>query len=204
MRNDSFIVGLTGPSGAGKSTVSKVFEECGYTVINADKVARELLTPNSPSVKLIAFYFGDDIVLEDGSVDRRKLAARAFGSKEKTELLNLVTHPQICLRVLALIRKSIDEGNGKILFDAPVLFETNFDIMCSRIISVTAPREVRIQRLMLRDKLPREDIERRINAQHDDEYYKYRSHIVIDGGRELDRVIEDVRAAIKSFEEEID
>lgn len=182
------IVGLTGPTGAGKSTVSRIFEKRGYAVINADSVARDIMAPDGVCIRQLALTFGEDIVKEDGTLDRQLLARRAFKDKESAKLLNDITHPRIFLRTLEMCRELIDGGKNKILFDAPVLFESNSDIMCDEVVAVLAPREVRIERLMKRDGISREDVERRISAQHSDEYYKKRAGFLIDGGRELPQV----------------
>lgn len=191
------IAGLTGPSGSGKSTVSKFFEKSGYTVINADKVAREIMDPDGTCLKQLSLAFGSDIINSDGTLNRRKLAEKAFADREKTQLLNDITHPQIFLRTLKLCRESIDCGKNKILFDAPVLFESNSDIMCDAVVSVIAPREVRIERLTVRDGITREEIERRLDSQQPDEFYISRSDYVIDGGEALSEVEEKTNMIIK-------
>ena len=95
-----------------------------------------------------------------------------------------------------MCRSFIDSGDKRIVFDAPVLFESNSDLMCDSVVCVTAPREVRAQRLMKRDNLTREEIERRISAQQPDEFYMQRSDFTIDGGAELEEVKESVRKVI--------
>lgn len=198
------IAGLTGPSGSGKSTVSKFFEKSGYTVINADKVAREIMDPDGTCLKQLSLAFGSDIINSDGTLNRRKLAEKAFADREKTQLLNDITHPQIFLRTLKLCRESIDCGKNKILFDAPVLFESNSDIMCDAVVSVIAPREVRIERLTMRDGITREEIERRLDSQQPDEFYISRSDYVIDGGEALSEVEEKTNMIIKRLRISID
>lgn len=203
---DHIIVGLTGPTGAGKSTVSKVFEERGYAVINADELAREIMLPGSVCLMQIAAVFGDGCVNPDGSANRARIAKTAFSSKENTRLLNDITHPHIFLRVLKRCREYIDSGQEYILFDAPVLFESNSDIMCDVVVCVTAPKDVRVKRLMIRDGKTEEEILRRMSAQHDDEYYVGRSDIVINGGENFDIVRERAITAadmIKCIDREI-
>ena len=182
------IVGLTGPTGAGKSTVSRFFEEAGFAVINADALAREIMEPGSACLMQLKAAFGSDIINENGEPDRRLIAERAFSSRENTQLLNDITHPAIFLRALKLCREYIDSGRTKILFDAPVLFESNSDIMCDAAVTVTAPKEVRIERLTKRDGRTRAEIERRISAQHDDNFYIARSDYAIDGSAPLQSV----------------
>ena len=186
------IIGLTGPTGSGKSTVSEIFREQGFEIINADELAREAVSKGGVCLKQLSLVFGSDIIDINGSLDRRLLARRAFSSKDNTAMLNEITHPHIFLLSLKRCREYIDSGRNKIVFDAPVLFESNSDLMCDSVISVIAPKAVRIERLKQRDGIDEKSIEERINAQHDDSYYIGRSDFVIDGSQPLDRV----RAAV--------
>lgn len=101
-----YVAGLTGQTGSGKSTVADIFRVHGVCVIDCDKLAREIVEPGSPVLIDLARLFGDDLILPDGSLDRHKLARRAFASEEKTILLNSVTHPAIT----ALARKRVAEA----------------------------------------------------------------------------------------------
>lgn len=101
-----YVAGLTGQTGSGKSTVADIFRAQGVCVIDCDKLAREIVEPGSPVLIDLARLFGDDLIFPDGSLDRRKLARRAFASEEKTNLLNSVTHPAIT----ALARKRVAEA----------------------------------------------------------------------------------------------
>ena len=187
MRN-YLIAGLTGPTGSGKSTVSWEFEKAGFAVINADLVAREIMQPDSVCLKQLALVFGDDIILPDGSADRRLIALRAFSSPENTAILNDITHPQIFLRTLKRCREFINSGKSRILFDAPVLFESNFDLMCDVVISVIAAQEVRLKRLIERDGITEQEVRRRMSAQKSNDFYTLRSDHVINGGQTLECV----------------
>lgn len=187
MRN-YIIVGLTGPTGSGKSTVSKFFEEKGFAVINADEIARKALMPDSSCIFQLKGIFGSDIINPDGTINRQALASKAFSSKENTQKLNDITHPWIFLQVLKICRENIDKGRNRILFDAPVLFESNSDIMCDKVVSVIAPKNIRIERLKKRDGLSAEQLEKRISAQQNDDYYITKSDFVIDGSKELEQV----------------
>lgn len=193
---DFIIVGLTGPTGAGKSTVAAFFKENGFIIIDADSVARQALRSESSCLMQLCSVFGDDILNSDGTVNRQALAARAFSSKEKTQLLNDITHPWIFLQVLKICRENIDNGRRCILFDAPVLFESNSDIMCDAVVSVTAPREIRLQRLIKRDGLTEKQLKSRMSAQHDDGFYSSKSDFVIDGSLTLGEIEREVKTII--------
>ena len=197
-----FIVGLTGPTGAGKSTVSKIFERACYKVINADEIARTIMEPGGVCASQLTLAFGKSILNADGTINRKRLAEKAFASQGATKMLNDITHPQIFLKTLERCREAIDSGSPLILFDAPVLFESNSDIMCDAVVSVIAPKETRIERLMQRDSLPRQAIEQRISAQHPDEFYTQRSDYVINGGASLEDTERQTREIIEKLEKE--
>lgn len=164
-------------------------------VIDADSIARQALMPNSSCLKQVCGVFGEDILNPDGTLNRQELAARAFSSKTNTQLLNDITHPWIFLQVLKICRENIDMGKNKIVFDAPVLFESNSDIMCDCVVSVVSPIDIRMERLKKRDGLSEEQLKKRMSAQHNDEYYISKSNYVIDGSLDL----EDIRARVNEI-----
>lgn len=180
-------IGLTGQTGAGKSTVSEFAKKMGYKVIDADKVAREVMKSGSECVKRLAEVFGSDIIKDDGSLNRKLLAQRAFSSKENTTILNSITHPAIIARV----REYIDiyaKENDVILFDAPQLFESGGDRICDSIIAVTAPVDVRLQRILFRDGISEKEALMRINAQFGEDFFRANCDHIIDGSRSLEDV----------------
>ena len=193
---DFVIVGLTGATGSGKSTVSGFFKENGFVIIDADKIARKALLPESSCLKQVCGAFGNDILKPDGTLDRQRLAKKAFSSKENAQLLNDITHPWIFLQVMKMCRENIDSGNKKIVFDAPLLFESRSEIMCDCVVSVTAPKEVRMQRLLKRDGLTREQLEKRMSVQQSDEFYIAKSDFVIDGSKSLEEIKSEVEFLI--------
>lgn len=172
------LVGVTGPSGAGKSCVVEEFARLGFCVIDADAVAREVVMPGEPVLERLAAEFGDDIIAPDGTLERRLLAARAFASEEKTIRLNGIMHSSIVERMIRRADICAAEGKNS-LFDAPLLIEAGLDVMCDVCVAVIAPEETRIERLMKRDRLPREELLRRLRRQHDDGYYTSRCGYVI-------------------------
>ena len=124
------LAGLTGQSGAGKSTVSRVFSELGAKVIDADAIVRELYVPKSPCVTAVAAAFGSDCLLENGEINRKVLAERAFSSRENTALLGRIVHPFVTARFFELLRGS----TGLVVYDAPQLFESGADVICDCVI----------------------------------------------------------------------
>lgn len=172
------LIALTGTTGAGKSEVRAVFEEYGFKVIDADLLAREIM--KSPVVQeSVKTFFGADL-FSGNELNRRLLAFRAFETKKKTALLNSITHPQITPLFLSELERLTKSGADKIVFDAPQLFESKLNLICDCVVSVVARREIRLERVMNRDGLSREEAENRINAQFSDEFFTENSDYVIE------------------------
>ncbi len=177
---DTFVIGLTGQTGAGKSTVSEVLKAYGCAVIDCDKVTRDPSLYSGDCLEELKKAFGRDIEKEDGTLDRRLLANRAFASPEATETLNRITHPVIFSRLRAEIELCRKSGAENIILDAPTLFEAGADVLCRRVVSVLADADVRRARIMKRDGLTVEEAQRRMGAQQSDEFYAGRSDFVLD------------------------
>ena len=179
------IIGLTGQSGAGKSTVAGFLEQNGFKVINADLLVRKIYESGSPCLKAIAAVFGEDIINENGTPDRKLLAKRAFSSKENTALLSSIVHPFVTAELFAEIKKSAENGATTIVYDAPQLFESNADVICDEIISVTAEKSVRLERICKRDNISKENALMRMNAQLDEEFFRENSDYIIENNSDI-------------------
>lgn len=172
------IFGLTGKSGSGKSTAAKMLAEKGFFIIDGDVLAREAVQ-NPDVIKTLCEFFGDGILCPDGGLDRKKLAEKAFSSIENTEKLNLATHGEIDRLIRREIARAQKEGFDKCVIDAAALLESPSRSLCEKIIAVTAPKEIRLQRILLRDKISAEAALQRINAQKSDEYYLENADVVL-------------------------
>lgn len=180
------IIGLTGQSGSGKSTVSEYFKKRNITVINADKLVREIYNANSPCVKTIAATFGDDVLDKNGEIIRPILAQKAFSSREATIKLNTVVHPFVTYEFLNQVNRALKNGEKYVLYDAPQLFESNADLICDVIISVIADKEVRLKRICARDNIDYNSAELRINAQFGEEFFRQNSDFIIDNNSDIE------------------
>lgn len=190
------IIGLTGQTGAGKSTVCEFFSKKGFSVIDCDKVAREVTQKGNPVLLKLAECFGDDILSDDGNLNRRLLANRAFASEEKTKLLNSITHPEI---YKAIQNKIKNTTNDIIVLDAPTLFESGANKLCDKVVAVIAPSEIRKERIMKRDLISEEQAKLRMSAQKNDEFYIEKSDAVVENNcshRELTVQIEQALNSI--------
>ena len=179
-------IGLTGPTGAGKGAVAAILQKYGFPHIDTDAVYRELLIPPSPLLDELALTFGEEVIAEDGGLNRVALAAKVFAPGQEAELerLNAITHPHILgevrRRLDAFAKQSeIRDGPHAVVVDAPQLFESGFDRECDLILSVLAPVALRLERVMARDGLNEQEALARLNASHADEFFRERSHFVL-------------------------
>lgn len=194
------ILGLTGKTGAGKSLVSSLLREKGCYIIDADKVAREILLPESPVIEKLKETFGEEIVKYNGEVDRKLLAQKAFSSREETEKLNAITHPVIREKILDEIETAKIEEYEVCIIDAAALLESRIRNDCDYIAVVFAPMDVRLKRIIERDNMSVTDAKRRIDAQKDDEFYLRNADIIIinDGAEDFDNELNKLYNFIES------
>ena len=164
------VIGLTGPTGAGKSTVAQYFVKNGFYLIDGDVLAREAVR-NKEVLANLAKEFGADIINEDGSLNRRLTADRAFATPEKTKALNAITHPTItALTYIEITRADRSDSKG-VIIDAAALLQSPIINMCDMLVCVVAPRDERVRRIVERDGITVEQALTRINAQKPESYY---------------------------------
>ena len=161
----SFVVGLTGPTGSGKSSVTAVAEELGFKVIDCDQFARIAVEKGSDGLAAVVGVFGDDILNDDGSLNRASLAQKAFSTPSNTELLNQTLLPY----VVKLINSEIN--TERVLLDAPTLFESGADSLCNEVIAVISDEKTRKARIMERDGIDETAAELRMSAGKPEEFY---------------------------------
>lgn len=188
------LIGLTGPTGAGKGQVAAFLKKAGCGVVDADKVAHKALE-DVECIKNLTDAFSSEILNEDGTVNHRILAQKAFKDEESTILLNSITHPVI----LRLAKDEFEclsaQGFCNIIFDAPTLFESGADTLCDRIIAVIAPKDTRLSRILRRDNITEAEALARISAQKDNSFYTDRADAVIENQKDFDHLrLESLRA----------
>lgn len=189
------IVGLTGGIGSGKTTVAALFGQRGAFVIDTDVIAKEVVASPSPLINSIRREFGDAVVGSDGQIDRPALARIIFGDEQKRNRLNQLMHPEILKRVLSAI--GTQPPSAVIVVVVPLLFQSNFQSNCDRVVAVIAQPDLRRQRIAERDGLTGTEIEARMRAQLPEAEYERRADIIVrnDGnltalGREVDKAWE--------------
>ena len=159
------LIGLTGGIGSGKSTVAKRLVELGATEIDADLLAREVVAPGTEGLEAVAGRFGEDLVNADGSLDRALLAQRAFSSEENRKALETILHPLI----QRLSRERISQAAGLVVYTIPLLVETDSTLPFDKIVTVSAPEDVRVERLVQSRGMTETEAKARIAAQASDE-----------------------------------
>lgn len=180
------VIGLTGGIGSGKSTVSQYLKKLGYDVIDADKISHDITMPGQATLKLLKAEFGDNIILEDGSLNRQELAKVAFSDSLKHKRLEEIVTDSVINIVNSKINEFRAEEKDIVILDAPLLFESCMDKKCDEVWLVTCSLEERIKRVMARDGLSREEIIARIDNQMPDSEKIRRSSCVIKNDGPLD------------------
>lgn len=184
------IIGLTGGIASGKSTVSTFLQNAGITVIDADKIAREVVLPNTPAYHDIVQTFGADILLPDQHIDRKKLGTLVFSQPEQLQTLNQITHPRIAQTTAALFAQAEAQGICCLVYEVPLLFENNLQDGMHATILVSLPPDQQLQRLLQRDPITPEQAKARIHAQMPlEEKQKLADHI-IDNSQSIEHTIQ--------------
>ena len=181
----AIVIGLTGQTGAGKTTVADGLRHFGYQVIKADEIARLVTEKGSPVLQELAAVFGKDILTEDGSLDRALLAERAFASPEETKLL------------------AFFDGYEGVILDASQLFESGLNERCTLVVSVVAPEDVRLKRIMERDGISEEKARLRMSAQYPEEFFRTHSNYVIENTGTAEDLKLQLRQLAGLFEQHI-
>jgi dephospho-CoA kinase len=179
-------VGLTGGIASGKSTVAGIFGERGAHVIDADRVARDLVAPRSPALDRIVEAFGSGILRPDGTLDRAALGEIVFPDAGRRRVLEQILHPPI----LAEIDRRVAELErtdpaGIVVVDAALIFELGLRERYDAVVVVWAEEEQQRRRLMLRDGLSAEEAGRRLAAQMPLAEKRRRADLVVDNSRDL-------------------
>ncbi|GGH75621.1 dephospho-CoA kinase [Compostibacillus humi] len=161
----TLVIGLTGSIASGKSTVSLMFDDFQIPVIDADKLAREVVEPGEKAYFDIINTFGEDILRDDKTLDRKKLGSIVFQDKEKLQQLNNIVHPAVRERMIQQRDAYIEQGVPAVVLDIPLLFESKLTHYVDKTLVVYVDEDVQLKRLMERDGFTEEEAKNRINAQ---------------------------------------
>ena len=196
------ILGLSGGIGSGKSTVTRILDELGATTIDADAIVHEQQAAGQPMLKEIAAAFGDEVIAEDGNLDREALGAIVFRDEKARTRLGSIVHPPVIAEMMQRAKKAVEAEDPLVVLDIPLLFEgrangrgsgalMNFD----ETLCVWVSRDVQIERTMARDGCTLEEAERRIAAQLPiDEKREMADHVIDNSG-----TLEETRAQVAAL-----
>jgi dephospho-CoA kinase len=185
-------VGLTGGIGSGKSTVGDLLVERGAVLIDADRIAREVVVPGGPAYQPLVDRFGPGIVAPDRTIDRAALAALAFADAESLAALNAITHPAISA-VMARRRAAEADGDRVVVLDVPLLKPAHRDILKLHVVVVVdCPVETAVDRLVGQRGFTRQDAEARIAAQATREERREGADLVIDNSADRAHLVTEV------------
>lgn len=174
----SYILGLTGSVGSGKSFVSSLLYRCRATIICADTLAREAVSPGSPALGEIADAFGSAVLLPDGSLDRGKLASLVFPDPLKRHQLESIIHPRVHARQQQLLEESKD--SPLVVLDVPLLFESGFSKECDAVLVVLVTEEERLRRLVRDRAMTPDQIFQRLASQLPQHEKAHRADFLVD------------------------
>lgn len=192
-------IGLTGSVATGKSTVSNLIQQAGIPLVDADIAARKVVEPGTEGLKEIVAYFGEEILLADGTLDRAKLGEIIFKDKEKREKLNEITHPRVKDYMLEARERFFRAGEELVFFDIPLLFESHLESLVDQIVVVWTTPETELKRLMERNNLTKEDALRRIESQMGIDEKARKADFVIDNNESLEKTQKQVYTFIERF-----
>ena len=182
-------IGLTGGIGSGKSTVAAMLRDQGIRVVDADQIAREVVETGQPALAELVEVFGQDILNDDGSLNRQELANRAFVTEEATNALNAITHPRIEQETQRQFDLAAAEKENFLVYDMPLLVERGLHEEMDMVIVVHTDIEERVRRLVEHRGL---DVRRRMSHQVDDVTRLASADVLIDNNGSVNHLRKQV------------
>ena len=193
------IIGITGSSGSGKTTISKIIsKELNAKIINADEIVKQMQILGTKYYKKIVEIFGKEILQEDGSLNRKKLAEIVFQDKIEKEKLDNLTYKY----VVEEIKNQVNEAKEEyIIIDAPLLIEGKLNEICDITIAVISNKNEQIKRICKRDNIEEENARIRLKSQKDNEFYKKNAdYIVENNGGKDDEFVGRIRKLVQKLQ----
>ena len=159
------VIGLTGSIGTGKSEAARQLEALGASIISADQVGHEAYTPNTEAWEHVVSVFGDEILQDDGEIDRRKLGAIVFSDPGQLERLNQIMHPRMAQMVADKVEVLRGQGVEVVVVEAALLFEAGWDSLVEEVWTTDSPEQAVIERLKVRNGMSEEEARKRMSSQ---------------------------------------
>lgn len=193
-------IGLTGGIGSGKSSVASLLRDHGFVIVDADRIARDILQPGSDALREVVAEFGDDLVDASGVLNRKLLAQRAFGSEAQTQKLNAITHPAIRKEAMQQFEAAESAGAQVAVYDMPLLIELGLHRSMDFTVVVDVDEEERVKRLVSSRGLTEEDARARIARQISDTERLEAADYVIDNNGPLSELSPQVDALVSHIQ----
>lgn len=195
-------IGLTGGIACGKSTVAAMLREEGYLVIDSDQLAREAVEPGSAGLQKIIRKFGEEVLLEDGSLNRKLMGEIVFSDPEKKRALESIVHPAIFLLLHEKLEKHLAADPRPWFYEVPLLFETNAGSRFQQVWAVYCPRETQISRLIARDNIDATMAEKILSNQMPADIKASKADVAIDTDVPMDELRTRVLTALAGLSAE--
>lgn len=193
--NNMFVLGITGGIGSGKSTVSRILEDRGLLVLDADEISRQVTAAGGKAVPVIAELFGPRAVLSDGSMNRKYVSGIVFEDKQGLDMLSAIVHKYVFAEMEERLGREREKGTKCVVLDVPIPVNRFVDL-CNQIWVVTCDIDVRLARLEKRG-MPKDEALRRIEMQMTDDEYCELGDFAIDNSWDLDELNSKVDKLIK-------
>lgn len=190
-------IAITGGIGSGKSTVTEYLISLGFLVVDADAISREMTAPGGDAIPYIIEHFGAPYILEDGSMDRDAMRTLVYTNPKALEILEKGTTEAVIKRIDKIKSDASNSGYKVVFFDIPLLFEKNQQNNYDNVWVITADYNTRLKRVMARDNIKREDIEKIIQLQKNDDFKAKDADIIITNDGTLDELYSSIDKALK-------
>ncbi|MGK0553827.1 dephospho-CoA kinase [Macrococcus capreoli] len=192
------VIGLTGGIASGKSTVAKFLAEHGFVVVDADIASRKAVAPGSTGLAEIKTVFGEKVIQEDGTLDRKALGEIIFNDPSERAKLNAIVHPLV--RDIMEVEKNAGLTQGKVVvMDIPLLFENKLEHTVDEVWVVYVPETIQIERLMARNHLTIDEAISRIKSQISIEEKKQKADKVIDNSGSLEELYTQLNCLVQPY-----
>ncbi|GMG60324.1 dephospho-CoA kinase [Tetragenococcus halophilus] len=192
----SFILGITGSIATGKSTVVNIFKQYGFSVVDADIIAREVVEPNTAGLKKIVETFGSSVLCSDGSLNRKQLGQMIFNDAKKRQALNALLAPFLQEAIIEQIKRA-SAAASLVIADIPLLYEAGYDKYMDQVAVVYIPEDLQVQRLMKRDRITKKEAQKKVASQLSIEEKKKRADIIFDNQESLSSICEQIFSWLK-------
>ena len=192
----SFILGITGSIATGKSTVVNIFKQYGFSVVDADIIAREVVEPNTAGLKKVVETFGSSVLCSDGSLNRKQLGQIIFSDTKKRQALNALLAPFLQEAIIEQIKRA-SAVSSLVIADIPLLYEAGYDKYMDQVAIVYIPEDLQVQRLMKRDRITKKEAQKKVASQLSIEEKKKRADIIFDNQESLSSIRQQIFSWLK-------